>query len=171
MITHKIPGISQHLHIKKECWQRKSCGIAGLAMILRHLGKNVSADQVLEKGLELNAYLENIGWKHRGLADIAGTYGFKAKNFDLAAETNEIAFKKFLDYLDGVPVLVSVHLDFDPQKGGHLITVTGFSKNTIFYNEPNSKTHREIRKSISLECFLSGWKRRFIVVYPPTNLP
>ncbi len=65
MIKHKVPAISQHLHIKDKNWRKKSCGIASLAMLLHYFNKKISPDKLLDIGLEINAYIPAIGWGHK----------------------------------------------------------------------------------------------------------
>lgn len=164
MIKHKVPALSQHIHIQDPKWKDKSCGIVSLAMLLNYLGKKISANQLLKDGLANNAYLETIGWKHKELAELGKQYGLNGKNLDWASLDTESAYEKAISYLNRHPIMASVYNNFQPENGGHLVVITGADSNKIFYNDPDTKDINSIYKEISIENFLNGWKKRIIVI-------
>ncbi len=165
-IFHKVPKYSQHLHIKNKDWKTKTCGIAGLCMILEYFDKKIPAEMLLNQGLKIKAYLPGIGWKHKGIVKLAKKFRLNGKNFDWAKLNTKTAFLKLKNYLKKYPILASIHLNFNPKNGGHLVVITGISETKIFYNDPDSKTEKQISKSIPIKKFLTGWKKRIIVIYP-----
>ena len=162
----KLKPLSQILDIRDLKWQKKSCGIVSLAMVLNFLNKKkINPNDVLSKALDIDgAYIKKIGWSHKGIVDISKKFGFSAKAYDLNDKTNEYAFEKLAELLTNGPVIVSIHKDFNAKKRGHLIVVSGVKNGKVEYFEPNSKTRKEIRKEIDIYKFVKGFKRRFIFV-------
>jgi len=163
--------LSQFLDVKNKKWQNKSCGIISLKIVLSYwLGEkfNTSVEKLIKLGLKENAYLENIGWKHKSLGKIAEKFGLQAKAFDWFKETNTEAFKKFLTFLKKGPVIVSVYKDFNPKnKNGHLIVAFKNDKNYIYILEPAAKKRNEIFQKITYKKFKTGWKKRVIFISQP----
>ncbi len=162
---HETGKYSQLLHISHPDWKPVGCGIVSLAMIIDFfLKKEIDVDVLLEQGLAAGAYLQDIGWKHAELAQLAERYGLHGKNFDLAALPSEEAYARMLPYLHRGPVMASIHNGFEESGGGHLIVVTGEEGDEIHYNDPNSDDVRHIERIVPKDVFLKGWKRRFIIV-------
>lgn len=163
MTIHKVPEFSQHLDVKEKEWKSRACGVTALKMLLEYNNSDSpSIDELIKIGVEKDAYIPNIGWKHRELAEIARDFKLKSRNFDWANLAPEEAFKKLKSYFPENPVLASIYKDFDDRKGGHLIVLTGMENDTIFYNEPYAKKRQEIRRSVHKDKFMKGWKRRII---------
>lgn len=163
MVIHKVPEFSQHLDVKEKEWRNRACGIAALKMLLEYNNSDSPPiDELIKIGLEKDAYIQNIGWKHKELAEIARDFNLKSKNFDWANLTPEEAFENLESYFPENPVLASIHKDFDDKKGGHLIVLTGMEDDTIFYNEPYAEKRQEIKQSVHKDKFMKGWKRRII---------
>ncbi|MFH0803582.1 MAG: C39 family peptidase [Candidatus Tagabacteria bacterium] len=167
-----VPSYSQYLDIKNKEWQDRACGIIALKSILDFWSdenKKIypDGDKLVEIGLELNAYIPDIGWRHKELVDIAKSLDLDGKNFDWFKKTPEEAFQKMFPYLEKYPLAASVHPLFETQnQGGHLVVLTGFENNILYYNDPASEIREEIAQEIPLDNFLKGWKRRIIAIYP-----
>lgn len=166
----RAPCYSQYLDVKNSEWKRKSCGIVALKMILDYWAREENKkipdiDELVKIGLNMGAYINGIGWKHKALVQIAKQYGFKGRNFDWRADSAETALAKMTGYLKLYPIMASVYKNFDLREGGHLITLIGMENNEIFYNEPMARKREDIAKKMSLAEFLKGWKRRIIIVY------
>jgi len=165
--------LSQFLDVKNKKWQNKSCGIISLKIVLSYwLGEkfNTSIEKLIKLGLKENAYLENIGWKHKGLAKIAEKFGLKAKNFDWFKENNSKAFKKFLKFLKKGPVIVSIYKNFKVGESSHLIVAFKNDRKYIYILEPAAKKRNDIFQKINLKKFKAGWKKRIIFIFPPKKL-
>lgn len=158
-----VPFYSQFNDIKNPRWQKEGCGIASLAMVIDFYKPNtVSVAKLLNQAINSGAYLNNIGWKHKELSALAGNYGLAEKNYDLGKSGNSAAFAQFLGFLKSGPVIVSIHNKFDPKATlGHIVVVTGFENNFIYYKDPAGNSKEE---KIPVKNFLNGWKRRFIIV-------
>lgn len=167
-----VPPYSQYLDIKNKEWQHRSCGIIALKSILDFWSdKNKKiypdGDKLVEIGLGLNAYIPNVGWRHKELVEIAKIFGLDGQNFDWTKVPSEEAFKKMIPYLDKYPITASVHPLFETQnQGGHLVILTGLENNILYYSDPAMKNREEIKQEIPLDKFINGWKRRFIVIHP-----
>lgn len=68
-------------------WEKRGCGIASVRMVIdgfqnkKGLSHCERQGAMIHKGLEKNAYKENIGWIHQGLCNIAADYGVKGEAF------------------------------------------------------------------------------------------
>ena len=162
---YKISPFSQLLDIKEKKWQKRSCGIVSLAMAMSFLKKNkINLNEVLEKGIEKEAYIKDIGWSHKELVNIAKHYGFLARAYDEASKENTRAFSKLLTQLEKGPVMVSIHKDLNIKNAGHLVLLSGIRKGKVEYYDPNAKERMEVKREAELYAFLKGWKKRFIII-------
>ncbi|MHB9019871.1 MAG: C39 family peptidase [Minisyncoccota bacterium] len=158
-----VPFYSQFRDISSVEWQKLSCGIASLAMLIEFYKPGVvETNTLLKEGVAAGAYLKDAGWKHDGLVLLAGKYGLKSASYDLANLSMNNAFIQFEKYLKEGPVIVSVHYKLDPKNPiPHLIVVNGINNDLIYYNDPAETLAGE---KISVQDFIKAWKKRFIVV-------
>lgn len=161
---YDVPALSQYLDLDDTTWQGRACGVISLAMLLNYHGLEIDSNELLKDAFASECYLGGIGWKHKELARLAERFELQAKNFDWATLEETVAFEQMLQALQKGPILASIHHTFDPQKGGHLIVVTGLEDNTVFYNDPDAKERSEIKKSIPVDVFRHGWKKRIIEI-------
>jgi|SRR3989344_2586955 len=162
----KVSAYSQFLDVEDKKWKSRSCGIVSLKSVLEYWGIKESTKYLIELGLKKDAYISGVGWKHGGLVSIAKEFGLFGENYDWFLEEPHEAFLKLISYLKKYPVLASVYKNFKLGGSGHLIILTGYENDQIFFNDPDSKTKKGISKKISFEKFLNGWKRRIIVIRP-----
>ena len=172
MIKDKIiqlPYVNQLTDTKDEFWKDKSCGICAIQMLIafkNHDIMNISVMDLVKQCIELDGYVEHIGWKHYALVSLAKIYGVDSeykKIFYGREETKE----KGLEFIDvklkkGEPVMTSIYFAFDPSRGGHLVVVNGYKgegENIIGYHildpYPNKRGSQYI---VSREEFLRGWR-------------
>ena len=165
-----VPAYSQYLDVKNRAWKRRSCGIVALKMVMDHYEPRRAAVRSLprltKRGVQMHAYVKNVGWSHRGLAQVAAHYGFRGRNYDWRNETAARAFARLHKHLKSGPVLASIYKNLKSNAHGHLVVVTGFRNGAVHYHDPASHTRRSIARRASLARFLKGWKRRIIVVRP-----
>ncbi|MDQ5889828.1 MAG: hypothetical protein QG609_321 [Patescibacteria group bacterium] len=155
---------SQHLDIKNPVWREKACGIASLGMIL---GNKISdLNELYQLGLDKGAYLPGVGWRHTGLVDLAKHFGFKnSYNLDLAQMDTSEALAKLKDELKNGPVIVSVFAHYEHgHKEGHLIVLLSLNDSEAEVLDPAASTREDIHQFIPTEKFVTGWKKRLIVV-------
>jgi len=160
-----VPFYSQFQDIESPEWQKKGCGIASLTMIIDYYESDaVSVNNLLKQAIDAGAYQLNAGWKHRDLVLLSQKYGLDGDNYDLLGSSQKTAFESFIGFLEDGPVIASVHYRFDPKSTiPHLVVIDGIDGDTIYYNDPASDRGKE---EISVDDFLKGWKKRFIVVRP-----
>lgn len=163
-----VPFHSQLSEIASYEWQMQGCGVASLAMEIDFFKpKTASVMKLLKEGLSSGAYVKNVGWSHQGLADLAEKYGLEGKVHDFSKLKKDMAFAELADSLSGGPVIASIYNKFNPKSTlGHLIVVTGFDEDYVYYNNPAS-TGGE--KKIGVTDFLSGWKKRYITIREKKN--
>lgn len=165
-ISHKVPLYSQINDITSPEWRQKGCGVADVAMIVEFYKPNTTTVQdVLEKGLKSGAYVKNVGWSHAGLASLAVKYGLVGKTVDLSAYGKETSLKELKKIIIEGPAIASIRRGFSAtSQYGHLIVITGFDEKLVYYNDPGK---RDGIKTVAISEFMTGWKKRLIVIRPP----
>ncbi|MCC6405415.1 MAG: C39 family peptidase [Candidatus Yanofskybacteria bacterium] len=176
MVSHDVPFSSQYTDLGDHEWRARGCGITALKMVMDfwHLrdtrSRTAAVDELLERGRAIGAYVQGVGWSHRGLVNLARAYGYEGCNVDHAEKgpspkTAPEAWGALCSELAHGPVLASVYAGLDPHRGGgHIIVVTGFFEGLVAFNDPEQMDEREGRRLIALEPFLAAFKRRFIVI-------
>ncbi|MFA5934033.1 MAG: C39 family peptidase [Candidatus Paceibacterota bacterium] len=167
MMPYNVPLYSQITDISSVEWRQKGCGVADLAMLIEYYKPNTtSVDEVLREALAGGAYQNGAGWKHDGLAAVAAKHGLVGKTFDLTKLNKEDSLDELKSIVKEGPAVASIRRGFAAQSPyGHLIVVTGFDNDSIYYNDPGKRDG--IRK-VPITTFMQGWKKRLIVVRPPT---
>lgn len=165
-----LPLISQFLDMPLRSWQARSCGIAALATVIEYYtGIAVPLRAHFKNARAAGAYMLGVGWRHKELAALAKHYNLSGQTFDWAQETDADAWKNFKRSLAHGPVIVSIYKDFKSKNGGHLVVASHIAAGKVFYNEPASKTRRNIRRHVSIKKFRTGWKKRIIIVTPKNH--
>lgn len=164
-MPYHVPLYSQISDISSVEWKQKGCGVTDVAMIVNFYKPNsTSVQKVLEEAVAGGAYVKNVGWSHAGLAALAKKHGMVGTTYSFYGLTKEDTLNKFENIIKGGPAIASIHRGFDPKSPfGHLIVVTGFDDNLIYYNDPGK--YDGIRK-ISIADFMKGWEKALIVLRP-----
>ena len=149
-------------------WEYRGCAICSLWMLLKWHDKNFSLmpAELLQEGLASDAYLQNVGWKHGPMMELAGRHGLAmdyAKNFFYSDEEKETGLKLISERLHaGKPVLASIFKELNHAKDGHMIVLRGikeFSGVIIGFDvqdpDPNWRGHQYF---LSRQEFLDGWR-------------
>ncbi len=167
-IRYDVPLYSQITDITSPEWKQKGCGVADLAMLIEYYKpKTTTVQKVLETALVFGAYQKNVGWSHEGLANLAKKYDLVGKTIDYTKLNKDTALSQLKDIIKEGPAIASIHRGFNPKSSfGHLIVITGFDNDLIYYNDPGK--HDGIRK-VTITDFLKGWKQRLIVVRLPVS--
>ena len=160
---------SQYLDFKKSRHQKNGCGIVSLLTLMELKGgiekRLPNLDELYELGLQQEAYLEGIGWRHAGLAMLAREHGFlKSKNFDWAKLSLEQALTRLKKELAKGPVMTSVYSNFDLKREGHLIVLLSLDDKKATVLDPAVTERSKIKRSISVQKFAKTWKKRIIVI-------
>ena len=131
------------------------------------LGDKISSlDELYKLGLEQGAYIPGIGWRHAGLANLAKHFGCtQSYNLDLAKESLDVAVEKLKAELEQGPVMASVYANYEVgHKEGHLVVLLSLTDNQAEVLDPAAKDHADIHQFIPTQKFITGWKKRLIVV-------
>lgn len=161
-----VPFYSQFADISDPSWQKVSCGVASLAMLIDHYGQSVAPDTLLRDGRARGAYITSAGWSHAGLINLSQDYGLDGESVSLSQYEMSEAFSKFSDVVAEGPVMASVHYTFEPTNPiPHLVVITGVADGQVYYNDPAEPAGGG---SITIEKFQNSWKKRYISIRPTT---
>ena len=161
--------INQIIDTGDDKWNKYSCGICVLKMLMvfrKPEFKDLSVMTLLNQALERNGYIENVGWKHQILVDVAALYGvpmsFQKEFFNTPAK-KKIGIKIINEKLNsGLPVAVSVLREFNVSDSTHLVIAEGLAKVGPFIRgyiiaDPHPG-RRGNRYTVSKKEFLAGWR-------------
>ena len=118
-------------------WEQRGCGIASLRMIVDGFCPSQTCGHqgvMIYRGVAAEAYKPGVGWIHRGLADMAATYGIRGVAYREKAIADVVgALRK------DCPCILSVTPRYEGgkpdadgnirPKGGHLVVAYGFEEN------------------------------------------
>jgi len=171
-MKHNVPFISQYSSVE-DGWEYRGCGIAALKMVLDYWSntnfsnRTDSLKALLEKGLELDAYLEGVGWKHVGLVDIAKSLLYEGHNVDRPNNPEREVFEMLKSEFKKGPIIASVRKGYDSSsENGHLVFVTGIDGDIVFVNDPMHKNKEKGVSCLPIDTFLKGFKKRYVIIYP-----
>lgn len=157
-----VPFYSQFEDISQPEWRKIGCGIASLAMLIDFYTEAVPVDTLLNSGIGKGAYLDNAGWTHQGLINLAEDHGLTGQAVSYSDLPATEALEKLKKALKSGPVMVSVHYTFDPTNPiPHLVVVNGISGDRVYYNDPAEVSGGN---SITTKKFLAAWKQRYIEI-------
>ncbi len=182
-----IPYYSQMVDTKNPDWKDRSCGIAALKMLLDfYKPTNLTIDDLYKKGLEMEGFLEGVGWYHHSLALIAKSLGYGAitRSWNIPEQSlqhlKERGFEKQdLEIInrqqmeEGLltlkeelsqnhPVIVSLPKGFKKGESGHLVVLIGFDNKGFIINDP----YFGEKIQLDFEKFKAIWGKRAIIIYP-----
>lgn len=166
---NKVILVNQMLDTGDEKWSRYSCGICAVKMLMvfkKPELKDVPIMALLNQALEMDGYMENVGWKHQVLVDLAARYGVAAdfqKDFYNTPEKKKVGIKFTNEKLkSGTPVAVSVLKEFNIPRSAHLVVIEGLAKFGPFIrgykivdSHPGARGGRYM---VSKKEFLAGWR-------------
>lgn len=166
-----VPAVVVVAGSGKTDWQKSACGVASMAMLIDFYKSDpVSVVGLLKEGVTSGAYQTNVGWKHYELAALADRHGLSGRVYNFSDLSMDNAIIELKDALADGPVIASIYNKFDPVKYGwlgHLIVVTGYDDQGVFYRDPAST---KTEKKISYSGFRTGWKKKFITVRPKMDI-
>lgn len=164
-----VPFYSQFKDIQSPKWQNVGCGITSLAMVINFYKPAATlVDTLLKQGIAAGAYKKGVGWTYKGLIKLSQKYGLNGDYYDLSKLDAKTAFAKFQNFLRDGPVILSVRNRFNPKSTvPHLVVINGIYNDAVYYNDPAAKTGM---KKITTAEFLKSWKKKVIVLRPPTGV-
>lgn len=171
MTERTLPAYSQLADVTDVEYKKRACGPAALAMVLGASGieNPPSVDEVLARGLEMNAHEEGRGWRHRELAAVARTYGVHAHPEDWSGDPTQYAWEHLEDAIMRGPIIISVSKEFSPSLASHLVALCGMDAETATVYDPFRETREEVRYDVPLSFLKEHWTQRIICVHPPTK--
>jgi hypothetical protein len=149
-------------------WAPRACAICSLWMILKGHDPQfaLSPEQLLQEGIAAGGYIQNVGWSHRAITELAGRHGLNmeyAQKFFYTSDEKEAGMDFIAERLGvGMPVIASIFHELNPAKGGHMVVVRGIKKfgGAIigFDIQDPDPTWRGPRYFLNREEFVSGWR-------------
>lgn len=159
-----------------ERWWQEACGIVSLRTITTALAPNSQSLNMtiykhINRAVKSGAYLENVGWKHNGLVNLAKRDGLKGYTAQLSL--NAICKAIVSDKL----IIASVYRPFTrfidegaerKNRGGHLVVIRGFTWQNgkctgLFVEDPYDLEQR--KEPIDSQLFEDVYSGAAIVLY------
>ncbi|MDE0243495.1 MAG: C39 family peptidase [Candidatus Kaiserbacteria bacterium] len=168
-----------------EQYQKTGCGFACTLMTLRHYGKEVTPEEVIDRIVSRNGYLEGVGCRHAIIARTLVDYGIPAYNQEFTPPTaNEYEMHmrgaekivKWAQINSHFLVIASVnrlaknndHVGTDRRRGGHLVLIhqavarsTDWKKSHLHLCDPDYSLPHKQRvsdTSLTFEEFVDVWR-------------
>ncbi|MBM3255891.1 MAG: hypothetical protein FJZ04_00245 [Candidatus Moranbacteria bacterium] len=161
-----------------EHWSKRDCGIVCIEMAVRFFlpDLKIRTKELINMGLQIHAYKENVGWIHDGLVEIATRLGLKASRESIGGDLEKI--KNHLE--ENRLVIASISHGFEVGKeykeengsvyivprGGHLAVIFGITEKlgkikSIYLHHPSPyKTYSWKNYSVSANKFMGSFSER-----------
>ena len=165
----EVKLVNQITDAGDESWSKHSCGICVIKMLMvfkNQKFQSIPIMTLLSQAFNAGGYIENVGWKHQILVDVAALYGvpmsFQKEFFNTPAK-KKIGIKIINEKLNsGLPVAVSVLREFNVSDSTHLVIAEGLAKVGPFIRgyiiaDPHPG-RRGNRYTVSKKEFLAGWR-------------
>ena len=169
----KIKLVNQIFDTGDEYWAKYSCGICVLKMLMAFKKpelRDVPVKSLIDQALGSGGYIENVGWRHQALVDLAAFYGVSMdfqKEFFKTQEKKKEGIKFVNKILkSGLPMAVSVVKEFNLPSTAHLVvveSVKGFGPLVLGYRivDPYPGERGNVY-TVSKKEFLFGWPATII---------
>lgn len=175
----KVILVNQLLDTDDENWSHHSCGICVLKMLMvfkKPELRDIPVKTLIGQALERNGYIQNVGWKHQALIEVAALYGVPMdfqKEFFSTPEKKKEGIKIINEKLATGPVAVSVFKEFNISNNAHLVVIEGLSKIGPFVTGykiadpfPGARGNRY---TVSKNEFLNGWRGGLLWITDPAS--
>ena len=120
-----------------------------------------SVKQLIDEGVEMGGYAPEYGWKHRAIIKLADKYGVKMafqEKFFYTPEDKEKGMVIIDDNIKrGVPVMVSIFKELNPENGGHIVLINGFNDEGYYIQDPDHR-FRGNNYFLTQEEFKKAWR-------------
>ena len=170
----QVPFLSQHDASIDPKWQKETCTIVNLAMVLAHYGKDIKTSELITEGEAINGYLgETIGWDHEAIVRLARNHGIQAykqefrSNGEIHQERIALeGIQKLARHIENSnPVIVSVRNNFDAERGFHTILLIGVTRDenktvaSFIYHDPDDNEREGENQRVEIDTFFEHWRR------------
>src|SRR3989344_8242676 len=163
-IKIKLPICNQHDAKHDSEWSYRICAVCSLWMLLKfHDSKfNASVTDLVKMGFAKDGYLENVGWKHSVIVELAKDFGLGLKYAEKFFYTPEEKGVGLLivnrSLKNGWPVLVSIYRS----QSSHMLIVHGFQESDgeiigYYIQDPDGHVH-DHNYFLTKEEFISRWR-------------
>lgn len=164
-------------------WEPRSCGILSLKMAMDGLAMihsrplSASIGELIKQGVTQGAYTPGPGWIHKGLADLAKEYGYRAQNRGgITAKQLQVMIES-----DHLPIIsikwafvmkktLKERLLFWKKYGGHLALVVGVKTTgdnidgLYVHHTSTTEGYNWVAKFIDLKTFEKAFTGRCIEI-------
>lgn len=126
---------SQYRDIEDKTWKDKACSLCCLWMALKSLKSDfdLSPDELLKKGLYINAFVDPGYWRHDRLTVLAHNYGLPA----YAEEFKSIPFGEETEYAESI-LNYGIEKIFNFLKNKEGMIIASVPKDFIHFDKPHS---------------------------------
>lgn len=186
----EVPYFSQYDEDIPEEWRKRSCGITSLRMALGAALPGVplpTVRELIEEGVESGAYIENVGWSHQGLVNLAEKYGARAFRGEYRMRPQRYLPNMLKSFLNkfllsrGVATLYAsievglvpiVSVTVEGKADTHLVPLVGFGSEGgevgFYYHEPAAEPGQADAqfRFMNIKDFSKRWRRLAIFVGP-----
>jgi hypothetical protein len=176
-VVEGFPTVSEAEH-----WSERVCGLACVKMaIAGFTGKTIPLYELLQQGLKMNAYKEDLGWVHQGLVDIAKHHSLRGGRESIKDDLGKI----YAHLKKGEIVIPSVspgleggkvyHLksgkDYVVPRGGHLVVIYGATVKdhkvaSLTLHHPSSEKEYEWKsRALTADEFMKSFSKNGNVMF------
>lgn len=156
-------------------WERSSCGVLCVGMAAEYFGVRRTTKQLIDAGVALGGYRDDVGWSHTGLVELAQSLGLNAQKAELGSKelrrTIDVNQLAIVSVKPGFRTKRTLRewLRFWRRTGGHLVTVIGYraegSKIEGFYVHHTSAFGKDWKNYfVPMRTFLGASTNRGILV-------
>ncbi len=145
-------------------WEKKGCGIACVGMVLSRANKEFSTDALVKEALNLNGYIEGVGWRHAVLARVIANRNIPAYAQEFTSPTDDttllaIGIEKIKEQVRiGNPVMVSVFRGFTPDAAStHVALLVAITQDGFVADDPDYDGGGE-HISVAFDAFARAWR-------------
>ncbi|MEK9158117.1 MAG: hypothetical protein AAB638_02960 [Patescibacteria group bacterium] len=163
-----LPVCNQYDESHDKNWAHRLCAICSLWTLLKfhNSGFSVPVMDLVNKALAQDSYLENVGWKHAGIVNLANEYGLKlqyAKKFFYTPEEKEQGLLIVDENIrNHHPVIISIFSHFTPARGAHMVIINGFQNfgdSTLgYYIQDSDATFRGHNYFVTRAELIQNWR-------------
>lgn len=163
-----VPLCNQYDDAHDESWAYRMCAPCSLWMLLKHHDPafKLSPVELRDELMAADGYLENIGFKHQALAELATKYGLPltyAKRFFYTPEEKETGMAIINANLKkGQPVMISMFSHFNPGRSSHMVVIHGLQefqgKIIGYYIQSSDASFRGHNYFVTKEEFVPNWR-------------
>ena len=163
-----LPVSNQFDKSHDQDWAHRICAVCSVWMLLKHHKPDFNRPvmDLVRDCIAKEGYVQNIGWKHSAIVDLAANHGLSltyASKFFYTPKEKETGLGIIRRNLQAnQPVIVSMFHHLNPAKSGHMVVVSGmqeFAGNPIgFHITDPDASFRGHQYFLTKQEFVDGWR-------------